>query len=76
MLEYPEDVAEEEEQLENVDEISAALEKMNEEVEQTAADSVADSNEERELLEKVRTMVAADPKMAAHIMKQWMTEEK
>jgi len=76
VLEYPEDVAEEEEQLENVDEISAALEKMNEEVEQTAADSIADSNEERELLEKVRTMVAADPKMAAHIMKQWMTEEK
>ncbi|MBN2864671.1 MAG: flagellar M-ring protein FliF [Thiotrichales bacterium] len=76
ILDYPEHVAEEEEQLENVDEISAALEKMNEEVEQTAAEAVADSNEERELLEKVRTMVAADPKMAAHIVKQWMTEEK
>ena len=75
ILAYPEDVPEEEEQLENVDEISAALEKMNEEVEQTAAASEADSNDERELLEKVRTMVAADPKMAAHIMKQWMTGE-
>jgi len=76
ILAYPEDVPEEEEQLENVDEISAALEKMNEDVEQTAAEAVADSSDERELLEKVRTMVAADPKMAAHIMKQWMTGEK
>ena len=76
ILEYPEDVPEEETQLENVDEISEALEKMNQEVEQTAEEAGVDSNEERELLEKVRTMVAADPKMAAQIMKHWMTEEK
>lgn len=75
ILEYPEDVPEEEEALENVDEISQALEQMNEEVEQTAAEAEAESNDERELLEKVRTMVAADPKLAAHIIKQWMTEE-
>jgi len=75
ILAYPEDVPEEEEALENVDEISQALEQMNEEVEQTAAEAEADSNDERELLEKVKTMVAADPKLAAHIIKQWMTEE-
>ncbi len=74
ILAYPEDVPEEEETLENVDEISEALEQMNEEVEQTAAEVEAESNEERELLEKVRTMVAADPKLAAHILRQWMTE--
>jgi flagellar M-ring protein FliF len=72
-VEYPENVREEEPELENVDEISRALEQINEEVEQTAAKAQAESNSERELIEKVRTMVAADPKMAAHILKQWMS---
>jgi len=48
-LEYPDDVPEEEEELENVDEISKALEQMNEEVEQTAAESEAESEAEHEL---------------------------
>ncbi|WP_029407183.1 flagellar basal-body MS-ring/collar protein FliF [Thiomicrorhabdus sp. Milos-T2] len=74
-LEYPEDVPEEEEQLENVDEISKALEQMNEEVEQTAVESEAESQAEHELLEKVRAIVAADPKVAAHVIKQWMSGE-
>jgi len=74
-LEYPEDVPEEEEELENVDEISMALEQMNEEVEQTAAESEAESQEEHELLERVRAIVAADPKVAAHVIKQWMAVE-
>ncbi|MDG6773346.1 flagellar basal-body MS-ring/collar protein FliF [Thiomicrorhabdus sp. ZW0627] len=77
ILAYPEEVPEEEEEeLENVDEISKALEQMSEEVEQTAAESEAESNAEHELLEKVRTMVAADPKVAAHIIKQWMSGNK
>lgn len=74
-LEYPEDVPEEEEELENVDEISKALEQMNEEVEQTAVASEAESQAEHELLEKVRAIVAADPKVAAHVIKQWMSGE-
>lgn len=76
ILDYPENVPEEEEALENVDEISAALDKMSEEVDFTAAEAESDSNEERELIERVRTMVASDPKAAANIIKQWMTEGK
>jgi len=74
-LEYPEDVPEEVEELENVDEISKALEQMNEEVEQTAAASEEESEAEHELLEKVRAIVASDPKVAAHVIKQWMSGE-
>ena len=74
-LEYPEDVPEEEEELENVDEISKALEQMNEDVQQTAVESEAESEAEHELLEKVRAIVAADPKVAAHVIKQWMAGE-
>ncbi|GAB6069760.1 flagellar basal-body MS-ring/collar protein FliF [Thiomicrorhabdus hydrogeniphila] len=74
-LEYPEDVPEEVEELENVDEISKALEQMNEEVEQTAVASEAESEAEHELLEKVRAIVASDPKVAAHVIKQWMSGE-
>lgn len=74
-LEYPEDVPEEVEGLENVDEISKALEQMNEEVEQTAVESETESEAEHELLEKVRAIVASDPKVAAHVIKQWMSGE-
>jgi len=74
-LEYPEDVPEEVEELENVDEISKALEQMNDEVEQTAVASEAESEAEHELLEKVRAIVASDPKVAAHVIKQWMSGE-
>ncbi|NPA72655.1 MAG: flagellar M-ring protein FliF, partial [Gammaproteobacteria bacterium] len=74
-LEYPEDVPEEDDELENVDEISKALEQMNEEVEHTAEAIDEESAEEHELLEKVRAIVAADPKVAAHVIKQWMSGE-
>lgn len=72
-LEYPEDVPEDDEELENVDEISRALEQMSQEVELTAMDTDRTSEAEHELLEKVRAIVAADPKVAAHVIKQWMT---
>ncbi len=74
-LEYPENVPEEEEQLENVDEISKALEQMNEEVEQTAAEAESESKDEQETLERVKTIVQADPKVAAYVIKQWMSEK-
>lgn len=73
---YLEEVPEEEEEIENVDEISKALEQMNEEVEQTAAEAEAESDEEHDMIEKVRTLVASDPKVAAHIIKQWMSGSK
>jgi flagellar M-ring protein FliF len=71
-LDYPENVAEETEELENVDEISRALEQMNEEVDLTASDSATESKDEQEMLDKVRAIVAADPKVAALVIKQWM----
>ena len=71
-LDYPENVAEEEDELENSDEIAKALEKMNEEVQETAEEVEEDSKEDKELLEKVRAIVAAEPKLAAHIIKQWI----
>lgn len=74
-LDYPEEVDEEEESLENVDEISKALEQMNEEVEQTADQSEAESQDEQEAIERVKSLVAADPKVAAYVIKQWMAEK-
>ncbi|CAN8139547.1 hypothetical protein THIOSC13_140003 [uncultured Thiomicrorhabdus sp.] len=71
-LEYPEDVPEDVEQVENVDEISKALEKMNAEVEQTAANAEAESKAEHDILEKVRAIVDTNPKVAAHVIRQWM----
>lgn len=71
-LEYPEEVPEENEELENVDEISRALEQMSQEVELTGMETDRSSEAEHELLEKVRALVAADPKVAAHVIKQWM----
>lgn len=75
VFDYPEDVEEEEEELENTDEISKALEQMNEEVEQTSDEAAELSEEENDLIEKVKTIVAADPKLASHIIKQWLGEE-
>jgi flagellar M-ring protein FliF len=74
VLDYPEDVREEEEELENTDEISKALEQMNEEVAQVAEEVQEDSQAEYDLIEKVKALVAADPKTAAHIIKQWLGE--
>lgn len=72
VLDYPEDVAEEVEEIENVDEISKALEQMNADVEQTAATAEAESKAEHEILEKVRSVVDSNPKVAAHVIRQWM----
>ncbi len=74
-LEYPEDVVDEEETLENTDEIAKALEDMNKEVEQTADEVGAGSEEEHLLLERVRELAAENPKMAAHVIKQWLSGE-
>ncbi len=74
-LGYPQNIATEDDSLENTDEISKALDKMNKEVQEQTAESVKpeyDSAEYKELVEKVRSIVAAEPKLAAHIMKQWI----
>ncbi|BBP43132.1 flagellar basal-body MS-ring/collar protein FliF [Thiosulfativibrio zosterae] len=71
-MDYPEDVAEEEEELENTDEISKALEQMNAEVEQVAEEAQENSKEEHDLIEKVKTIVAADPKLASFIIREWL----
>ncbi len=73
-LEYPEEV-EDEEELGNSEEISKALEEMNKEVEQTADETGAASEEEHLLLERVRVMAAENPKVAAHVIKQWLSGE-
>jgi flagellar M-ring protein FliF len=75
-LEYPEDVDEEEDELENAEEISKALEQMNEDVGQQAEEEDLTSEQDKETLEKVKALVSADPKLAAHIIKQWMAKDK
>jgi len=74
-LEYPESVADEDEDLGNSEEISKALEQMNEEVEDVAAEVDAGSEEEHLLLERVRTIAAENPKAAAHVIKVWISGE-
>lgn len=74
ILEYPEDVLEEEDNLENSDEISKALEKMNAEVEVVGEESTEESEEDLALIEKVKALVSNDPKLASYIIKQWMSE--
>ncbi|WP_319557803.1 flagellar basal-body MS-ring/collar protein FliF [Thiomicrorhabdus sp.] len=69
--EYPLD--ESEEGMQSVDEISKALDQMSTEVEDTAAEVESESAEERQLLEKVRAIVEAEPKLAAHVIKQWLS---
>lgn len=69
---YLENVPLEDEELENADEISKALEQMNEEVKATAEEVQEESQEEKEIIEKVKAIVAANPKVASHIIKQWM----
>lgn len=72
VLEYPEEVAEEEDELENADEISRALEQMNEEVKEAAEEIQEESEEDKQMLEKVKAIVASDPKLAAHIIRNWL----
>lgn len=74
-LDYPEDAVDEGDDLENTDEIAKALEEMNKEVEQTADEVGAGSEEEHLLLERVRTLAAENPKMAAHVIKKWLSGE-
>lgn len=75
ILEYPEDVLEED-NLENSDDISKALEKMNAEVvgEESTEESEEESEEDLALIEKVKALVSNDPKLASYIIKQWMSE--
>jgi len=77
-LEYPEDIPEEEEEeeeLKNVGEISKALEQMNEELGQASEESEAESQEEQDMMEKVKAIIASDPKLAAHVIRQWLESE-
>ncbi len=76
-IEYPEELETEEpeETLENLEEIHRALEQIDESVEQTVEDIAHGTDEEQQLLEKVRTVVQNDPKGVAHILKQWLQEE-
>ena len=71
-MEYFEDVPEDTDELKNSDEIANALEKMNEDVQETAEEVEEDSKEDKELIEKVRAIVASEPKLASHIIKQWI----
>ncbi len=71
-LEYPEEALDDEDGLENADEIAKALEDMNKEVEQTANETGAESEEEQLLLERVRTLAAENPKIVAHVIKHWL----
>ncbi len=76
-IEYPEELESEEpeESLESLEEIHKALEQIDESVEQTVEDIAHGTDEEQQLLEKVRTIVQNDPKGVAHILKQWLQEE-
>jgi len=76
-IEYPEELEAEEaeEALENLEEIHKALEQIDESVEQTVEDIAHGSEEEQQLMEKVRTIVQNDPKGVAHILKQWLQED-
>ncbi|MCF6345606.1 MAG: flagellar M-ring protein FliF [Thiomicrorhabdus sp.] len=74
-LDYPEDAVDDGVELENTDEIAKALEEMNREVEQTAEEVGAGSEEEHLLLDRVRTIAAENPKMAAHVIKHWLSGE-
>lgn len=73
-LEYPEDVAEEEEDITGSEEIAEALEKMNKELEEKVSQDSMVNAEEADLLEKVRGIASADPKLASMIIKQWVQE--
>ncbi len=74
-LEYPDEVIEEEEdELENADEISRALEQMNEEIGIVEEQTEEEMKEEEELADKVKEIVQADPKVAAHIIREWLRE--
>lgn len=72
---YLEDVPEEQEEVKNSVEISKALEQMNDEVGKKAEESDLTSEKDKEMLEKVKAIVAADPKLAAHIIKQWISKK-
>ncbi|SIN96369.1 flagellar M-ring protein FliF [Sulfurivirga caldicuralii] len=76
-IEYPEELEAEEaeETLENLEEIHKALEQIDESVEQTVEEIAHGTDEEQQLMEKVRSIVQNDPKGVAHILKQWLQED-
>lgn len=73
-IEYLEDVPEDEEEIRGSAEIAQALEKMNQELEEKVAAENEANSEEAELFEKVKGLVANDPKLASMIIKQWMQD--
>ncbi|WP_294946268.1 flagellar basal-body MS-ring/collar protein FliF [Sulfurivirga sp.] len=76
-LEYPEEVVseEEEESVESMEEIHKALDQMSESVEQAVAEAAqGGSEEDQHNFERARTLIQNDPKMAAHVLKQWIQE--
>ena len=72
LTDYQEDVVVDDTELENADEISKALEQMNEEVEELADEAESGSEADHDVLATVKGIVASDPKVAAHVIKQWM----
>jgi flagellar M-ring protein FliF len=75
VLEYPEDVPEEEEELRDTDEIAKALDKMNKDLETQVAESNEENSEEADAFERVKALCSSDPKLASMIIKQWMQEK-
>lgn len=71
-LDYPEDVADDDEDIRGADEIAAALDKMNKELEEKVAEDNATNSEEADLFERVKSLATSDPKLASMIIKQWM----
>lgn len=75
-MEYPDEVPEDVMELDDADEIARALDQMNEDVEKTAREAEAASKKEHDVVVAVKEIVAADPKVAAHVIKQWMAGDK
>ncbi len=75
-LEYPNEVAVDEEALENTEEISKALDNISDSVGRVAEDIAGASEEDQDLIERVKAIVDADPKLAAYTIKQWLNEKE
>ncbi|GAB6034267.1 flagellar basal-body MS-ring/collar protein FliF [Galenea microaerophila] len=74
-LEYQEGIPEEdEEDLENAEEISQALEQMNQEIDNAEGQVEEEMKEEEDLVNKVKEIVESDPKAAAYIIREWLKE--
>ena len=71
-LEYPEDVAEDEALLENSDQISEALDQMSDEIAEAELAAAAATAADNDSVNTVKAIITNDPKVAAHVLKQWM----